>query len=384
MTRGIPLSWLQLKREKLRLAVALAGVAFAVVLIFMQLGFQSAMFKSAVHFHEALDGDLFLVSPTFDFLPQPKSFSRRRLHQALAWPGVVSATPIYLEVTLWKNPDTGKTRTIMLIGVDPTDPGIRLPGLIEQSERIRREDVVLFDRDSRPEYGPIAQRVAAGEPVTTEVSHRRVFVQGLFTFGTSFGIDGSVLTSDMNFLRIDPLRPLGLIDVGVIRLAPGSDPIAVRDALRTGLPNDVVVLTRADFIARELAYWRNSTPIGYVFTFGVIMGFVVGAIIVYQILFADVSDHLAEYATLKAMGYTNRYLFGVVFQEAIILAVLGFLPALGICIYLYRLTSDATRLPLQMTAPTAAFVLALAVIMCCLSGAIALRKIRSADPAEIF
>lgn len=384
MIRDVPLAWLQLRREKVRLGVALAGVAFAVLLIFMQLGFQSAMFKSAVHFHEALDGDLFLVSPTFDFLPQPKSFSRRRLSEALAWPGVVSATPLYLSVALWKHPESGKTRTIFLIGVDPSDPGLRLPGLAEQRRRVQRQDVVLFDRDSRPEYGPIAQRVAGGRSVTVELDYRRVFVGGLFTLGTSFGVDGSVLTSDTNFLRIEATRPRGLIDVGVLRLAPGADPVAVRNALRAGLPNDVLVLTRADYVARELAYWRTSTPIGYVFTFGVIMGFVVGAIIVYQILFADVSDHLAEYATLKAMGYSNRYLFGVVFQEALILSVLGFLPGLAICVYLYRLTGEATRLPMEMTVPGAAFVLGLAVLMCCVSGAIALRKIRSADPAEIF
>ena len=384
MTRGVPLAWLQLKREKLRLLVALAGVAFAVTLIFMQLGFRTAMFKGAVRFHEALDGDLFLISPTFDFLPQPKSFSRRRLQQALQWPGVVSVTPIYLGLTLWKSPDTGKTRSIFLIGVDPADPGVRLPGVSEQRDLIRRSDVVLFDHDSRPEYGAIAERLAAGSTVAGEVANRRVFVQGLFSLGTSFGIDGSVLTSDMNFLRIDPTRQLGLIDVGVIRLAPGTDPAATRDAMRAALPNDVLVLTRADFIAREQHYWDTSTPIGYVFTFGVIIGFVVGAIIVYQILFADVSDHLAEYATLKAMGYPDRYLFGVVFQEAIILAVLGFLPGLAICVYLYRVAGEATRLPMQLTAPTAASVLGLTVVMCCVSGAIALRKIRSADPAEIF
>jgi DevC protein len=243
---------------------------------------------------------------------------------------------------------------------------------------------VLFDRYSRPEYGAIAERLDAGEEVVGEVANRRVFVRGLFTLGTSFGVDGTVLTSEMNFLRIDPTRALGLIDVGVVRLAPGSNREATRDAMAAALPNDVLVLTRDDYIAREQRYWDKNTPIGYVFTFGVIIGFVVGAIIVYQILFADVSDHLAEYATLKAMGYPDRYLFGVVFQEAIILAVLGFLPGLAICVYLYRVAGDATRLPMQLTAPTAGFVLALAIIMCCLSGAIALRKIRSADPAEIF
>lgn len=384
MIRGIPLAWLQLRREKLRLLVAVAGVGFAVILIFMQLGFRSAMFKGAVRFHEALDGDLFLISPTFDFLPQPKSFSRRRLQQVLAWPGVVSVTPVYLGLTLWKNPDTGRTRSIFLIGIDPADPGLALPGVREQLERIRRADVVLFDRDARPEYGPIAERLAAGGAVAGEIANRRVVAEGLFALGTSFGIDGSVLTSEMNFLRIDPTRPLGLIDVGVIRLAPGVDPVATRDALRAALANDVEVLTRADFVAREQHYWDTSTPIGYVFTFGVIIGFMVGAIIVYQILFADVSDHLAEYATLKAMGYPDRHLFAVVFQEAIILAVLGFLPGLAICLQLYRVAGEATRLPMQLTAPTAGFVFALTVIMCCLSGAIALRKIRSADPAEIF
>ena len=114
------------------------------------------------------------------------------------------------------------------------------------------------------------------------------------------------------------------------------------------------------------------------------MGFVVGAIIVYQILFADVSDHLAEYATLKAMGYPNRYLFGVVFQEAIILSVLGYLPGMLISLGLYRLTADATKLPMQMTLSLGLSVVGLAILMCCVSGAIALRKIRSADPAEIF
>jgi putative ABC transport system permease protein len=381
---GIPLAWLQLKREKLRLLVALAGVAFAVVLIFMQLGFRGAMFKSAVRFHEALDGDLFLISPTFDFLPQPKSFSRRRLYQAMAWPEVRSVTPIYLGITVWKNPDTGKTRSIFLIGVDPTDPGIRLPGLRGQLDRIRREDVVLFDRYSRSEYGPIARDLAAGHTVVGEIANRRVFIEGLFSFGTSFGVDGTVLTSELNFIRLNPQRPIGLIDVGVIRLAPGTDAARLRDAMVASFPKDVLVLTRADYIAREQRYWDTSTPIGYVFTFGVIVGFVVGAIIVYQILFADVSDHLAEYATLKAIGYPDRYLFGVVFQEAIILAVLGFVPGLVICLYLYRITSDATRLPMQLTGATAGFVLALAIIMCCLSGAVALRKIRSADPAEIF
>ncbi len=384
MILAIPLAWLQLTREKLRLLIAVAGVAFAVILIFMQLGFRKALFDSATRLHTALAGDLFLISPQFDFVAQPKSFSRRRLLQALSFPNVEAVSPVYLGLSLWKNPDSGKTRTIFIAGIDPSDRVVELPGVREQLDLIRKPDVVLFDRAGRPEFGAVAAAVAAGRPVSAEVGNRRVTVGGLFEFGTSFGVDATLLTSETNFLRLFPQRERGLIDIGAIRVYPGADLTATRDALRAAFPNDVLVLTRDEYVEREKTYWDTSTPIGYVFTFGVVMGLVVGAIIVYQILFADVSDHLAEYATLKAMGYPNTYLFGVVFQEAVILAVLGYVPGILISMALYRLAGDATKLPMQMTVALASYVLLLAVAMCCVSGAIALRKIRSADPAEIF
>jgi putative ABC transport system permease protein len=334
--------------------------------------------------HQAFAGDLFLISPQFDFIAQPKSFSHRRLYQALSYPGVAAVSPVYLGITLWKNPDTGKTRLILVTGIDPSDEVLSLPGVREQRDLIRLPDVVLYDRAGRPEFGPIAATVAAGQPVSTEVGNRRITVGGLFEMGTSFGVDACILTSETNFLRIFPNRQRGLIDIGVIRLTPGADPIIVRDALRKAFPPDVLVLTHAEYIEREQTYWDTSTPIGYVFTFGVIIGLVVGGIIVYQILFADVSDHLAEYATLKAMGYPDRYLFGVVFQEAVVLAGLGYIPGALITLGLYRLAGDATKLPMEMTIPLAVYVLTLAVAMCSVSGAVALRKIRSADPAEIF
>jgi putative ABC transport system permease protein len=381
---AVPLAWLQLTREKLRLLVAVAGVAFAVILIFMQLGFRKALFESSTRLHEALAGELFLISPQFDFIAQPKNFSQRRLLQALSFPDVEAVSPVYLGLLPWKNPENGRTRTIFIAGIDPSDDVVDLPGVRDQRDVIRRRDVVLFDRSGRPEFGAIAGSLAAGQPVSTEVGNRRITVGGLFDFGTSFGVDATLLTSETNFLRLFPQRSRGLIDIGVVRLRAGSDVAATRDAMRAAFPNDVLVLTRDEYVHREQAYWDSSTPIGYVFTFGVVMGLVVGAIIVYQILFADVSDHLAEYATLKAMGYPNRYLFGVVFQEAVILAVLGYLPGILISMGLYRVAGDATKLPVQMTASLAVFVFLLAAAMCCVSGAIALRKIRSADPAEIF
>jgi len=380
----IPIGWLQLKREKLRFGVALLGISFAVVLIMMQLGFREAMFKSAVRFHDALDSDIAIVSRELSFIVQPHSFSNRRLYQARGIPGVDSIASVYLGIGSWKNPDTHGVRTIFVVGLDPADHALMLAGVNEQREIIQVEDAVIFDELSRPEYGRIADHVRAGTPVTAELNHRKLTVAGLFRFGTSFGIDGSVITSDTNFLRLFPDRQRGIIDVGLVRVKPGESPERVRDAIRAELPADVDVLTRADFAAKEIAYWDSSTPIGYVFSFGVLVGMIVGGIVVYQILFADVNDHLPEYATLKAMGYSNGFLAGVVIQQAVILAVLGFLPGVALSLALYRVSSEATRLPLEMTLERTLFVLGLTIAMCMISALMALRKVRSADPAEVF
>lgn len=385
MRRPLPLAWLQLTRERLRLTVAVAGVAFAVVLILMQLGFREALFESAVRYHQAFSYDLALVSPKTAFIVQPQSFARRRLYQTLGFEGVADVTPVYLGQQVWKNPDDPtETRLIFVVGVDPSRDVLDVVGIQDRWARIQLPDFVLYDRASRPEYGSVVARLESGETVLTEVGDRRIEVAGLFELGTSFGIDGSVVTSDLNFLRLFPNRSPGAVDIGLVRLEPGVDPEAVRDAIAASIPRDVEVLTRADFIAREKAYWDASTPIGYVFLFGVIMGLAVGGIIVYQILFSDVSDHLPEYATLKAMGYPNAYLSSVVLQESIILALLGYVPGVIVALGLYAASGAATRLPLQLTPGRGFFVLLLTVAMCCGSGAIALRKVRSADPAEVF
>ncbi len=390
MLLAIPLAWMQLKREKLRLLVALSGAAFAVILIFMQLGFQTALYRSSVRLHSNFDYDIALISPKTDFIVQPESFSRRRLVQALGVHGVASVSPVYLSVGRWSNPAApAETRNIFVVGFDPSDAVFDLPAIRDHGHRLRMPDVVLYDESSRPEFGPVATlfreaRARGEEGIETELAGRNLKVIGLYQLGTSFGIDASVVTSDLNFRRIFPLREPGRIDLGLIRLEPGVGVEEARERIANAIPADVEVLTRDGFIQREVDYWSGATPIGYVFGFGVIIGLTVGGIIVYQILFADVSDHLQEYATLKAMGYTNGYLFKVVLQESVILAVLGFLPGLGVSVALFHLAGEATKLPLEMDLRLGGLVLGLTVSMCAVSGALALRKVRSADPADIF
>jgi putative ABC transport system permease protein len=384
MARRIPVAWLQLGREPLRLLVGLAGVAFAVILVFMQLGFRSAMYESATRYHRSLDYDLVLLSPKTPFIGIPEAFTRRRLYQALGADGVSSVSAVSIQQAFWKNPWERGVRNIVVVGVDPTRRAFLLPEVERQLAEIRLPDVVLFDARSRPEFGPVAEQLAGGRAVSAEVNDRRVSVGGLFELGTSFGIDGTLVTSELNFRRVFPDRAAGAIDLGLVQLAPGADLTDVRVRLERALEDDVLVLTRAAFIEREVRYWGSTTPIGFVFGFGAIMGLIVGAVIVYQILFADVSQHLREYATLKAMGYSNRFLSSVVLQEAAILSVLGYLPGLAITFGLYRATAEATRLPLELEGGRALLVLGLTLAMCGGAALIALRKVRSADPAEVF
>lgn len=387
---AIPTAWLQLKHEKLRLIVAIGGISFAVVLIFMQLGLRAALFESAVALHTKLHGEIFLISPRSTALIAMENFSERRLYQALAFKEVKDIIPIYLGFSQWKNPQNKKYwRNIYVIGFDLSKDVFDLPGVQKNKDKLRRQNVVLFDEASRGEFGKIVAEFKQKGFVTTELSdrgsnNRRIFVEGLFTLGTSFGADGNLITSDLNFMRIFPVREKGFINLGVIQLNPGYDVEKTTLKIREYLPNDVNVFSKKEIIRFEKNYWDSSTPIGFIFALGVILGLVVGIIIVYQILYSNVSEHLAEYATLKAIGYKQSYLLTIIFQEALILACLGYIPGFIIASAMYTVSRNATSLPVSMEMGRAFSVMVLTFLMCFISGAIAVRKLKEADPADIF
>ncbi|MEM9254785.1 MAG: ABC transporter permease DevC [Pseudomonadota bacterium] len=385
MIFSLPLGWLQLKAQKLRLLSAILGISFAVVLIFVQLEFREALFVSAVRYHSTLDYGLIMVSPRTDYLISAREFPRNRLYQVQGMPEVSAVTPVYAAIGNWRNPtDRSRSRRIFILGFDPTDIGFARLITPEQHEQIKSPDMVIFDSKSREEYGPIVNMMATQGMVSTEVNAREVAVNSMYTLGTSFGLDGGIITSDLNFLRIFPKWKKSSIHYGLIHLEADADPLQVQTAVKATIPGDVLVLTPEEFKTMEVKHWNSTTPIGYIFAFGAVMGVVVGLIIVYQILFADVQDHLKEYATLQAMGYTPGYLRLVVLQEAVILAVLGFIPGLIASAFLFKVAGGATGLPLDMTFDNAWPIFVLTLAMCAGSGLLALRKLRGVDPAEVF
>ncbi|MEA5583080.1 ABC transporter permease DevC [Nodularia harveyana UHCC-0300] len=384
LRRRTPLGWLQLSHEKSRLLVALSGIAFADVLMFMQMGFQTALYESNTRIHRSLQADIVLISPQARSLQNMPPFSRRRLYQAMDIPGVYSAEAMYVNNIIWKNPQTRRETSVQVIGFNPDQPVLDLPDVNSQLQSIKLPDTVLFDRSARGDYQEAIAQIDQGEKLTTEIDGRTITISGLFTLGASFGSDGSLMTSDQNFLRLFSQHPVSSISVGLIGVKPGYDPKQVATALQAYLRDDVSVMTHAEFIAFEHNFWRNNSPIGFIFSLGVSMGFAVGVILVYQVLSTDVNAHVREYATFKALGYRNYYLLSVVFEQALILAALGFIPGVVVSLGLYQMTRAATNLPMYMTAIRGLHVLILTIIMCSISGAIATRKVRSADPADMF
>jgi putative ABC transport system permease protein len=382
--RRIPLAWLLLTRQPVRLAVALAGISFAGILMFMQLGFRDALFDASVTVHKMFNTDLVLMSPRTKSSISMAGFPRRRLVQALADPAVQGISPVHWNLLLWRNPETRGTRSILALGFEPGDPLFNDPALTAKASLLTQKGRVLFDERSRDEFGPVASWFRQGRTVESEISGKRLRVAELFAVGPSFGADGNLLTSSETFLSLLPNTPPGSIELGLIRLRPGADPEAVAKRLRHNLPKDVIVYTRNGFIEMEKDYWRSSTAIGFIFTLGAGMGFVVGCVIVYQILYSDVSDHLPEYATLMAMGYKLTSLLGVVAREGFLLAVLGYLPAYGAGVLLYGVIKGATKLPVQMDPDRALVVFTMILVMCMGSAALAMRRLGDADPAEIF
>ena len=382
--RRIPLASLMLIRQPVRLAVALAGISFAGILMFMQLGFRDGLFDASVTVHRLFDADIVLISPRSTSSVSMAGFPRRRLIQAMAAPEVEGITPVHWNLLLWRNPETLGTRSILALGFEPGHPLFTDPTLAAKAKLLTQKGRVLFDEKSRAEFGPVAKWFREGRTVESEIAGKRVRVAGLIGLGASFGADGNLLTSSETFLDLIPNTPSGSIEVGLVRLKPGSDADQVAQHLQSQLPDDVTVLTKQGFIDFEQNYWRTSTSIGFIFTLGAAMGFVVGCVIVYQVLYSDVSDHLPEYATLMAMGYKLNSLLGVVVREGLLLALFGYLPAYAAGQGLYLLVRNATQLPVAMNTVRAVSVFSMILIMCMLSAGLAMKRLVDADPAEIF
>jgi len=387
-------AWLQLSHQKVRLLVAILGVAFSIILIFTQLGLRAMLFDGVTLLPENLNGDLYLISNYAENI-RDSSFPNIYLYQADAVEGVADVRPLYVSRGKWVDPKLLKTAesdavnadiessSMQIIAFNPNKPVLNLPEVNRQLNLLAVPGSILYDRLSKSVSGNIPQLFANQSQVFSILNNHRVTVIGLFNLGSTFYFDSVAVMSDWNYQQISDGADLDQVSLGVISLEAGANPQAVIKSIEKTLRKDIKVLTKAELAQAEVAEVA-TWPEGKVLNFGAGIGFVVGIIIVYQVIYTDVSEHLPEYATLKAMGYKDRDLSLVVFQESLILAVMGFIPGYLASFGIYYLMTNFIELPVTMNPAIALRVFILNLLMCIISGAIAIKKLRTADPADIF
>lgn len=387
-----PLARKNLTHDARRLLVALGGIGFAVVLMFMETGFENALFDSALQILTRLDGQLVIVNAGKYSMLSNETFPRERIYQARGCPGVKGVYPLYIESysSLWRAPGPKrKANPIRVLAFVPGDPVLTIPEINRQSAALASPRTALADRKSKEHFafprepsGPSTQRGA-------ELSGQSIRLVGLFQLGTDFANDGNLVMSAANFAHYFPFRaagddPLSRVDLAVVHVRERADPAAVAAQLRKTLPCDVKVLTTERLIQGERDFWTNCTPIAYVFRVGTIVGFVVGVIICYQVIYSGISDYMREFATLKAMGYRNRYFIVLVLKQSLYLSAFSFLPGVAVSLILYHALANSTGLRMVLNAPQIIEVFLLTTLMCVVSGCLAIRKVLAADPAELF
>lgn len=371
------LAWKNAVHDRRRTIAATAGVAFAILLQFMQLGFYSACKTSSTMVYDSLDFDAVLVSTRYMHLRQSGTIPRARLYQARGVIGVESATPLYVTSGFWRNVATHVRREILILGINPSDQPFQVAAMNQQLDQLRTPDSAIIDRKARPIIGPHSVGTV------TELNGQRIKVIADYKRGCGLIADGSVLVSDLTMSRLLG-APLTEVQLVLVRFANSSDAIQVVHELRAALPEDTQVWSRDELQNYEQYFFMNIKPVGFMFTSGMFVGFVVGAVILYQVLSADVAKHIPQYATLKAIGYGPSYLYRLVITQGFVFALLGFVPALLLSFGLYAIVEHFADLPMQLSLDRIATVLASSVGMCSLAGLLAIRKVNSADPADLF
>jgi putative ABC transport system permease protein len=399
-----PLAILNLWHQQAKTLVSIGGVAFALLLVFMQLGFMGAVSHTATNVLESLRFDILVRARDYLHLYEPSQFDRKWLHVAASTRGVSAAKPFWITIHNWRKlPSESESQSsefetqylpIAVMAFATQDEVFKLESVVSQQARLNSGREVLLDQSTQRDYGPWDGKRFDVSDIgrETEIGGQAFTIGGVFNLGTGLAANGASIASKQGFARIIPWdvdqnTSLGLIDVDAASdvdkvVAELRERFQVGDADGESLAVDV--LSRTEAMDRERSRWLFQTPIGLIFQLGVAISLLVGAAIVYMVLATDVANRLPEYATLLAMGYSRKYLASIVMTQAIVLCLCGFLVAWGAAELLYRLTSHLSGIPVAMDAERVISVLAMGLAMSCCSGLLALRKLWKAEPASLF
>jgi len=378
--RRTPLAWRNVTRNKSTMVMSLVTIAFAVLIMFLEMGFLNGLFDSQAALTNALQADIFIVSRAMHNVLTSENFSQARLEQAAQIDGVRSVQPLWIEsrAAYLRRPDDGQENAIRVLGVDPEIPAFRDPAMAELQKRLRLPETVLFDRRSRHTFGE------PGEGASLELAAHRVTVTGTFKLTAEYYYDGNLVTGEDTFFALFPWQRHDQVAMGLVRVQPGYPVATVLANLRASLPDDVEFLTADAISSREKHSWTRLSPVADIFDIGIAVGFVIGVVICYQILYTDILNHVKQLATLQAIGYPGREIAGLVIRQGLLTGLLGFLLGLALAFASNAILHGLTGVTMRLTSSRILFVFVLALGSCLLSGLLVVRKALRADPAELY
>lgn len=369
-----------LTHNKARLALSLCGISFATLVLFMGIGFFNGLNDSQARLATILNADIVMMNIKSRSINSFRKMHRTRLFQATGFKEIIEVVPIYEGQTKLTNPQTGMSKTIFFLAFPTGSHPFSIPGMDEHIHHLRQKGKILFDSKSRKVFGKINK----GMNVDIKgISHQ---VAGIVKLGPNFSKNGYILMSDVTLLsgigvgRINPEK----ISFGLLTTRPGTDIPALKTRLKQAFPDDFKFMTPREMKQFEINFTTRSTPVGALLGIGLIVGFAIGVIISYQILFNEVTDHMPQFATLKAVGFSKSFLISIVLKEALLLSVMGFFPGLMASFGLYVFIEHFTKIIMIMNMERILVVFILTVIMCNIAGILAVKKVLGADPAELF
>jgi putative ABC transport system permease protein len=362
--------------DRVRFVATLIGIIFSVTLVTGQLGLFLGFERMVTAMIDRAHADLWIAPVDTKSFEATALLDGHERFQALPIEGVREVIPVIIGFAYWRKPNDGSLTPVLLIGVQSGSGGLQPWNVVEGTpDDLSTPDAVAIDQSYFERLG-IARIGEYGE-IADQKARVAVVTKGIRSFTTTPYVF-ALLDRARSYMKAPPSSATYFL----VRLAPGANVEAVRSQLVADLPA-AEVLTSDEFRSRSRSFWLFGTGAGAALFGSALLGVVVGTVIVAQTLYSSTKDHLIEFATLRAMGASRRYIYTVIVCQAVLSAVIGFSIAALVGIGLAN-ASAGTALPVVVTPGLLVSLLVLTVGMCAVSAISAIVVVTRVDPVTVF